>query len=76
MPRYYVLIDKATGTVRGHTFSQTMYKPIEGEEVIIHNDEWPQDRDGIISQSSNYTLDKEKVRPKTQAEVDIGRMAR
>ena len=73
MPKYYVCIDRLTGTVKGHTFDSTMYKPNDIEDVVIHNDEWPHDESGEIVANRNYKFDGGRVRIKTQIEIEESR---
>lgn len=42
MPKYYVLIDKNSNVVKGHTFSSNMYIPGVGEEVVTCEGNWPE----------------------------------
>lgn len=85
MPEYYVLIDKATGNCLGHCLKSSIYdaissngeiipagkiyRPSEGQKIVIHNNEWPVDETGIIGKNNKYKFDGEKIRAKTVEEI-------
>lgn len=79
MAEYYILIDKLTGTCKGHS-SSNIYKPLSGEEVLKWSGAWPEFKaaDSINSypiQNKLCKWDGDKIRAKTIDELSAEKAA-